>query len=125
MLTSAPIAVGADQAGEALIPADKLNQIVRECQAPTVSLENDKQALFIRSGESKFKVYGFDPAEAPPIKSFEDAEVDCEIRAGDLLTLKIEDEVDKRIGAPQVLRRACVLSSTLPSASSCAFRLPS
>ena len=79
--------VEVDQAGEALIPADKLNQIVRECQAPTVSLENDKQALFIRSGESKFKVYGFDPAEAPPIKSFEDAEVDCEIRAGDLLTL--------------------------------------
>ena len=79
--------VEVDQAGEALIPADKLNQIVRECQAPTVSLESDKQALFIRSGESKFKVYGFDPGEAPPIKSFEDAEVDCEIRAGDLLTL--------------------------------------
>ena len=31
--------VEVDQAGEALIPADKLNQIVRECQAPDRLLE--------------------------------------------------------------------------------------
>jgi DNA polymerase-3 subunit beta len=79
--------VEVDKPGETLIPADKLNQIVRECQDPTVTLESDKQALFIHSGESKFKIYGFDPAEAPPIKSFDDTSVDCEIQAKALLDL--------------------------------------
>ena len=79
--------VEVDQPGELLIPADKLIQIVRECQEPTVTLESDKQAIFIRSGESTFKIYGFDPAEAPPVKAFDEAKVDCEIKAGELLVL--------------------------------------
>jgi len=79
--------VEVEQPGESLIPADKLIQIIRECQEPTVTLESEKQALFIRSGESTFKVYGFDPAEAPPVKEFDEAKVDCEIGAGELLLL--------------------------------------
>ena len=73
--------VEVEQPGESLIPADKLIQIIRECQEPTVTLESEKQAIFIRSGESTFKVYGFDPAEAPPVKVFDEAKVDCEISA--------------------------------------------
>ena len=79
--------VQVDDPGETLVPADKLNQIVRECPDATVTLENDKQALFIRSGESMFKIYGFDPAEAPPIEAFDQDGVDCEITAGDLVVL--------------------------------------
>ena len=79
--------VQVDDPGETLIPADKLIQIVRECPDPTVTLENDKQAMFIRSGESMFKIYGFDPAEAPPVADFDDEKIDCEINAGDLVTL--------------------------------------
>lgn len=76
-----------EEPGEALIPADKLIQIVRECPDSTVTLENEKHALFIRTSESKFKVYGFEPSEAPPVKAFDESEVDCEIRAADLLVL--------------------------------------
>ncbi len=79
--------VQVDEPGETLVPADKLNQIVRECPDATVTLENDKQALFIRSGESMFKIYGFDPAEAPPIGEFDQNAVDCEITAGALVVL--------------------------------------
>lgn len=79
--------VQVDEPGETLIPADKLVQIIRECPDPTVTLENEKQAMFIRSGESIFKIYGFDPAEAPPVDEFNQEAVDCEIPAGDLVTL--------------------------------------
>jgi len=76
--------VEVDCDGEALVPADKLTQIIRECGDPTVTLEAEGHALHINAGDSHFKVYGFDPAEAPALDGFDETAVDCEIKSGDL-----------------------------------------
>ncbi|MCA9294997.1 MAG: DNA polymerase III subunit beta [Phycisphaerales bacterium] len=68
--------------GEALIPADKLKQIVHACDDPTLTLESEQHTMNIRGANSHFKVYGFDPAEAPEIRLFTDATVDCTTEAG-------------------------------------------
>ena len=73
--------------GEALVPADKLTQIVRECVDPTVTLEAEGHALHINAGDSHFKVYGFDPAEAPALEAFDEGELDCEMPSGQLSSM--------------------------------------
>ena len=79
--------VDVQKAGEALIPADKLTQIVRACDDPTLTLDTKEHTLHIRGQGSHFTVFGFDPKEAPAVREFEDAKVDCEIDAGMLKTL--------------------------------------
>ena len=79
--------VDVEQPGEALIPADKLTQIVRACDDPTLTIETEEQAVHIRGADSHFKVFGYEPSEFPPIPPFGDATVDCEILAGDLRRL--------------------------------------
>ncbi len=76
-----------DSDGEALIPADKITQIIRECVDPTVTLESEGHALHINSGDSHFKIYGFDPAEALPLEPFDDSNIDCTIPAGRFATM--------------------------------------
>jgi DNA polymerase-3 subunit beta len=75
--------------GSALIPADKLSQIVRACDDPTLTVEAEDHTVHIRgeSSHSHFKVFGYDPAEAPAVRDFGDAEIDCRIAAGVLQTL--------------------------------------
>jgi DNA polymerase-3 subunit beta len=73
--------------GEAAIPADKLSQIARACEDPTLTIETDDHTVHIRGAGSHFKVFGFDPKEFPPVRDFSNAEVDCEIEAGVLQTL--------------------------------------
>ncbi|MHC4219737.1 MAG: DNA polymerase III subunit beta [Planctomycetota bacterium] len=73
--------------GEAAIPADKLIQIARACDDPTLTLETDDHTVHIRGADSHFKVFGFDPAEFPQVRDFTDAQVDCEVDAGILHTL--------------------------------------
>ncbi|HAQ66575.1 MAG TPA: hypothetical protein DCR70_02260, partial [Phycisphaerales bacterium] len=51
--------------GEALIPADKLGQIVRTCEDSTVTLEMDKNVVTVRSEGSTFKIFGYDPKDYP------------------------------------------------------------
>jgi len=79
--------VEVDSDGESLVPADKLTQIVRECGDPTVTLEAEGHALHITAGDSHFKVYGFDPTEAPVLEGFDDSKVDCELPSGQLSTM--------------------------------------
>ncbi len=76
-----------EQAGEAAIPADKLSQIARTCDDPSLTIETDDHTVHIRGAGSHFKVFGFDPAECPPVRDFSDATVDCEISAGVLHSL--------------------------------------
>jgi len=52
-------------AGEALVPADKLGQIVRTCEDSTVALETDRNVATVRSEGSTFKVFGYDPKDYP------------------------------------------------------------
>ncbi|MEM1164857.1 MAG: DNA polymerase III subunit beta [Planctomycetota bacterium] len=57
--------------GEALIPADKLEQIVvAQENEPTLTLEADGEACHIRGGDAKFKVFGYPPADFPPLPEF-------------------------------------------------------
>jgi DNA polymerase-3 subunit beta len=64
-------------AGEALIPADKLGQIVRTCEDSTVTLEMDKTVATVKSEGSTFKIFGYDPKDYPaardsqPVGAFE------------------------------------------------------
>src|SRR5262249_3526286 len=51
------------QEGDALVPADKLLQIVRASEDSTLTLELAKQALHIRGEDAKFKVFGYEPKD--------------------------------------------------------------
>jgi DNA polymerase-3 subunit beta len=73
--------------GEVLIPADKLAQIVRNSDDPTLSIEAADHTVHIRGADSHFAIYGFDPAEAPAVREFPADAIDCEIDAGALQTL--------------------------------------
>ncbi|HVP73675.1 MAG TPA: DNA polymerase III subunit beta [Phycisphaerales bacterium] len=84
--------IGVDQvdvqkAGEALLPADKLVQITRASEDPTLTIEVKDHAVHIRGADSHFKVFGYDPKEAPAVREFGDVKVDCEIDGGVLRTL--------------------------------------
>jgi DNA polymerase-3 subunit beta len=79
--------VDVQKPGEALIPADKLTQIVRACDDPTLTLETKEHTLHIRAQNSHFTVFGYDPKEAPAVRDFEGVKVDCEIEGGMLRTL--------------------------------------
>ena len=73
--------------GEAAIPAEKLSQIARACNDPTLTIETEDHAVHIRGTGSHFKVFGYDPKEFPPVRDFTDATVDCEINGRVLQTL--------------------------------------
>jgi DNA polymerase-3 subunit beta len=51
--------------GEALVPADKLGQIVRVCEDSTVSIQMDKNVATVKGEGSTFKIFGYDPKEYP------------------------------------------------------------
>jgi DNA polymerase-3 subunit beta len=70
------------QPGEALIPADKLNQIVAESTDATISIEVTQDVAEIRGQDSRFKIYGFPTADAPPIPTF-NGEADFQIHASE------------------------------------------
>ena len=63
--------VDVQQPGEALIPADKLRQIVSaEDNVPTLTLEVENEVCHIRGADAHFKVFGYPPADFPPIPDF-------------------------------------------------------
>lgn len=68
-MTSAQAEV--QEEGEALIPADKLRQIVSaEDKDPTLTLDSDGEMTHIRGADAHFKVYGYPPADFPQIPEF-------------------------------------------------------
>lgn len=63
--------VDVQQPGEALIPADKLRQIVSAEDAdPTLTIEVENEVCHIRGADAHFKVFGYPPADFPPIPDF-------------------------------------------------------
>jgi DNA polymerase-3 subunit beta len=78
--------VDVKDAGEALVKADKLNQIVRESIDATVSIEADQEKAVIRGEDSRFEVYGYPVKEFPPVPEFE-GDADFDVQAGDLAKL--------------------------------------
>ena len=79
--------VDVQKEGESVVPADKVAQIVRSCEDPTITLDADDHALHIRSSDSHFRVNGYDPKEFPPVREFGEATVDFQIDAGTLQTM--------------------------------------
>jgi DNA polymerase III subunit beta len=75
--------VDVQEPGEALIPADKFNQIVRESVDPTITFTREEDTAHIRGQDSHFKVFGYRPADFPPIPHFS-GEADFEVSAADL-----------------------------------------
>ncbi|VAX40892.1 hypothetical protein MNBD_PLANCTO03-1191, partial [hydrothermal vent metagenome] len=66
--------VDVEQPGEALIPADKLRQIVSaEDNEPTLTLEADGDTVDIRGEDAHFKVYGHPPEDFPATGDFKTA----------------------------------------------------
>ena len=72
--------------GEALIPADKLNQIVRACDDTTVAISVDRTLATISTESSTFKVFGYEPREFPGVRKASDR-TDFEVDAGTLRRL--------------------------------------
>ncbi len=71
------------EAGEALIPADKLTQIVRESIDPTLTLTTEQDVAHITGQDSKYKIYGHAPGDFPAVPGFE-GEPDFEVTAAEL-----------------------------------------
>jgi DNA polymerase-3 subunit beta len=69
-------AVQIEEEGEALIPADRLNGIVRESAGDeSLTIETEKQTALVRGAGSRFKIFGYDPGEYPAVAEFtEDAD---------------------------------------------------
>lgn len=60
--------VDVQETGDALIPADKLRQIVSAEQGDaTLTIESEGEACHIRGQDARFKVYGYPAEEFPPI----------------------------------------------------------
>ena len=75
--------VETSEEGEALVPADKLQQIVRESIDPTLTLHTEQDVAHITGQDSKFKVFGQPAADFPKIPQFQ-GDADFEITAGEL-----------------------------------------
>ncbi len=60
--------VDVQQAGDALIPADKLRQIISaEDSEPTLTLETENEMMHIKGQDAHFKVFGYNVADYPPV----------------------------------------------------------
>src|SRR5687767_2602172 len=75
-----------ERAGEALVPADKLRDIVRESVDDTLSIEVANDNATIKGQDSKFTIYTQNPKEFPPVPDFS-GEADFEIPGGHLKQL--------------------------------------
>src|SRR6478609_6872914 len=72
-----------EQAGEALVPADKLRDIVRESVDDTLSIDVANDNATIKGQDSKFTIFTQNPKEFPPVPGFE-GKPDFEIAGGHL-----------------------------------------
>jgi DNA polymerase III subunit beta len=63
--------VTVEQQGEALVPADKLRDIVRESSDDTLSIEQSGETADIKGQDALFKIFTQKPSDFPPIPDFE------------------------------------------------------
>ncbi len=59
-----------DSSGETLIPTQRMSQILREIQDDVVSIEAEDGILWVRAGQSEFRLSTEDPAEFPDVEGF-------------------------------------------------------
>src|SRR5215218_5368349 len=75
-----------DQPGEALLPADKLRDIVRESVDDTLAIEVTGDNASIRGQDSHFKIFTQNVKDFPPVPDFQ-GEADFTLSAGHLKQL--------------------------------------
>src|SRR4051812_204739 len=75
-----------EQPGEALLPADKFRDIVRESLDDTLSISLAGDRAVIKGQDSEFKIFTQPASEFPPVPDFE-GEADFEIAGGHLKQL--------------------------------------
>ena len=75
-----------EEPGEALLPADKFRDIVRESIDDTLSIEITGDSAHIKGHDSHFKIFTQPTSEFPPVPDFE-GEADFEVPAGQLKQL--------------------------------------
>jgi DNA polymerase-3 subunit beta len=75
-----------DEPGEALVPADKMRDIVRESVDDTLSIEIAGDNAIIKGQDSNFKIFTQNVAEFPPVPDFE-GEPQFQIAGGHLKQL--------------------------------------
>lgn len=63
--------ITASRPGEVVLQADRLLSIVREMNDVEITLESDDKACTIRGAGSDFKVYVANPADFPPVPTFD------------------------------------------------------
>ncbi|MBC8116697.1 MAG: DNA polymerase III subunit beta, partial [Candidatus Saccharimonas sp.] len=66
--------IEADSSGEALLPTARVLSVLRELTDDVVKLEITSDAIWIRCGYSEFRLSAEDPADFPPVATFEDEE---------------------------------------------------
>lgn len=63
--------VDVSEAGQALVPADKLRQIVSaEEGEPTLTIECSGDRCDVRGANAHFRIFGYPPADYPPVSEF-------------------------------------------------------
>ena len=72
-----------DEAGDIVVPADKLSSIVRESFDEVIALEATESAVYLIGSDSRFTIYSHDPQQYPAIPGFE-GEADLEVKLGAL-----------------------------------------
>jgi DNA polymerase-3 subunit beta len=75
--------VQVEEAGEVIVPADRLAAIVRESVDEVLILRAEEGACKIEGADSHFTIYGQEPGQYPTIPSF-DEKADMEIALGNL-----------------------------------------
>ena len=75
--------VEVSEPGEALIPSDKLSQIVRESIDPTLTISTEGDVVHISGQDAKYKIFGYPSGDFPAVPSF-DGDADYEISAAEL-----------------------------------------
>lgn len=66
--------VQSDSRGEALLPTARVLAVLRELSDDVVKLEVTGDATWIRCGYSEFRLSAEDPAEFPPVATFDDSD---------------------------------------------------
>ncbi len=78
--------IQSDSRGEALLPTARVLSVLRELNDDVVKLEVTGDATWIRCGYSEFRLSSEDPADFPPVATFEDADYFV-VPAGSLRTM--------------------------------------
>ena len=74
------------EAGEVLLPAERLHPILRELDAETITLTSTEQETTIEAPGARFKILGENPADFPNVPDFPEGEA-ATAKPDDLLSL--------------------------------------